>query len=100
MAQYNSSRGQNRSDDFSFEIVNHFGVISTSNHGWTKEFNLVSWNRREPKYDIREWKPDHSKMSKGVTMTAEEVRELSRLIQDLVDEPADDMNEGDKSQAA
>ena len=32
---------------------------------------LISWNEKDPKYDIREWSPDHAKMGKGVTLTVE-----------------------------
>ena len=66
--------------DIKYEITKHIGVLSESAKGWTKELNLVSWNDREPKYDIREWGPEHEKMGKGVTMTEEEIRELKRLL--------------------
>ena len=46
-------------NDFSYEIVEHIAVLSTSKTGWTKELNLISWNGRTPKYDIREWSPEH-----------------------------------------
>ena len=73
-------------DDFKYEIVEHFGVISTNNKGWSKELNLVEWNGRPAKLDLREWEPGHSKMSKGVTLTAEEAFELYDLLQKCVDE--------------
>ncbi len=66
-----------------FEITKHIGVLSESAKGWTKELNLVSWNDRDPKYDIREWDPEHEKMSKGVTLTAEEVETLKELLNDI-----------------
>lgn len=50
-------------------------VIISVNDGvspWNLELSLVSWNGREPKYDIRKWNPDHSKMGKGVTMSEDE----------------------------
>ncbi|HPE29113.1 MAG TPA: YdbC family protein [Candidatus Mcinerneyibacteriales bacterium] len=62
--------------DITVEIVQEIGVLSESNKGWTKELNLVSWNGREPKYDLREWDPDHEKMSKGITLTKDEARRL------------------------
>ena len=64
------------------EIVKECGVLSQSPSGWTKELNLVSWNDREPKYDIRDWSPDHTKMSKGITLTSEEMQELIDLLKD------------------
>ena len=56
--------------EIKFEIINTVGVLSESSKGWTKELNLISWNGREPKYDIRDWDPELEKMGKGVTSTA------------------------------
>ncbi|MGI6136937.1 MAG: YdbC family protein [Christensenellales bacterium] len=66
--------------EFQYEIVNAYGILSTSNRGWTKELNLISWNGRSPKYDIREWSPDHDRMGKGVTLTEEEAAELKVIL--------------------
>ena len=56
------------------------GVISESAKGWTKELNKISWNGGTPKYDIREWAPEHEKMGKGVTLTEEEASKLKALL--------------------
>ncbi len=69
--------------DITYKITSEIGVISENPRGWTKELNMVSWNDREPKYDIREWAPDHSRMAKGITFTAEELGELRKLLADL-----------------
>ena len=66
--------------DIKYEITKHIGVLSESAKGWTKELNLVSWNDREPKYDIREWSPEHEKMGKGVTLSENETVALKRLL--------------------
>lgn len=66
-----------------FEIKKNIGVLSENAKGWTKELNLVSWNDREPKYDIREWAPDHEKMGKGITLNDEEIQELEKLLSNL-----------------
>ena len=63
-----------------FEIMEHKGTLSTSSKGWTKELNLVSWNDREAKYDLREWDPDHTKMSKGLTFTVNELKRLKDIL--------------------
>ena len=65
------------------EIVESYGVISTSATGWTKELNKVSWNGKDAKYDLREWSPDHEKTGKGVTLTDEEFEQLKALIQNM-----------------
>ncbi len=62
--------------EIKYEIIKKIGVLSTSASGWSKELNLISWNDREPKYDLRDWSGDHEKMGKGVTLSAEELRAL------------------------
>lgn len=69
--------------DIKYEIVKTIGVLSEGSKGWTKELNLISWNDREPKYDIREWAPVHEKMGKGVTLSNEEVEKLKELLEDI-----------------
>ena len=66
--------------DIKFEIVKHYGVISTGNGNWTKELNMVSWNGRDPKLDVRDWAPGHEKMGKGITLTTEEAAKLAELL--------------------
>ncbi|MFC2584361.1 MAG: YdbC family protein, partial [Lachnoanaerobaculum saburreum] len=62
------------------DIVEKIGVLSENAKGWRKELNLISWNGAAPKYDIREWAPEHEKMGKGVTLTKEELEALKKLI--------------------
>ena len=66
--------------EIKYEIVEKIAVLSESSKGWTTELNLISWNDREPKYDIREWSPDGSKMGKGVTLSDEEVAILKKAL--------------------
>lgn len=63
-----------------FEIVKHIGLLGTSSAGWNKELNLISWNKREPKYDLRDWSEDHAKMGKGITLTKEDVLKLKAIL--------------------
>lgn len=66
-----------------YEIVENLGVLSTNpKNGWRKELNIVSWNEREPKFDLREWNEDHSRMSKGITFTEEEAKILFNILED------------------
>ncbi len=44
--------------DIKYEIVRKIGVVSKAGSGWAKELNLISWNDREPKYDLRDWSAD------------------------------------------
>ncbi len=66
--------------EFKYEVVERIAVLSTSSKGWSKELNLIAWNDREPKYDIREWSPDGSKMGKGITLSDEEVSMLKKAL--------------------
>lgn len=66
---------------FTFEITEKIGVLGTSPiTGMTKELNKVSWNNRPAKYDLRDWDEDHEKMSKGITMTEDEIKNLKQLL--------------------
>ena len=80
--------------DIKFEIIKKIGVLSKSASGWARQLNLISWNEREPKYDIRErssasghpravireWSPDGQKMGKGVTLSKEELLALKEIL--------------------
>lgn len=77
--------------ELKFDITQTIGVLSENAKGWTKELNLVSWNEREPKYDIREWSPDHTRMGKGVTLSEEEIERLRAILNG--EEIEDDIDE-------
>ena len=66
--------------DISYEIIEHYGILSTTKAGWHKELNLVSWNEGRPRLDLREWDPDHERMGRGVTLTEEEAQTLAALL--------------------
>ena len=63
-----------------YEIIEQLGVLSESEKGWKKELNLISWNDREPKYDLRDWSENHEKMGKGITMSKEEAIRLKEIL--------------------
>lgn len=66
--------------DIKYEIVENIGILSEGSKGWRKELNLISWNNNEPKYDLRDWAPDHEKMGKGITLSKEEVLSLKEIL--------------------
>ncbi len=72
--------------DIKFEIVKEIGVLSEGSRGWKKELNLVSWNNGSPKYDLRDWAPEHEKMGKGITLTEEEAKALYTLLGDVMEQ--------------
>ena len=69
--------------EFKYEITKKLGVLSEAANGWQRQFNMVSWNDREPKFDIRDWSPDGTKMSKGISLTGEELSILKGLLEDI-----------------
>jgi len=69
--------------EIKFEIKQNIGMISESSKGWLKELNLISWNEKEPKYDLREWDPTHEKMGKGITLTVEEMKKLKEMLNEI-----------------
>ncbi|MEA5011103.1 MAG: PC4/YdbC family ssDNA-binding protein [Angelakisella sp.] len=66
--------------EIKFEIKENIGTLSESSKGWSKELNLVSWNDKEPKFDLREWDPAHQKMGKGVTLSKDELVKLRDIL--------------------
>ncbi len=72
---YESSR-----DPISCRIIEHIGTLRTSASGWSREFNVVAWNGGRPRFDIRDWSEDHSKMSKGITMSVNELKRIYEWV--------------------
>lgn len=68
---------------FKYEIKETLGTISENSKGWTKELNFISWNDRDPKYDLRDWGPDHEKMGKGITLTKEDLMKLREILNSM-----------------
>lgn len=66
-----------------YEILETIGVLSTNAKGWQKELNLISWNGRPAKFDLRDWAPNHEKMGKGITLTNEEADALKKLLVEM-----------------
>ncbi len=65
---------------FGLKLSNTSEFFLRLQRGWNKEFNIVSWNGSSPKYDVREWDPTHRQMTRGITMTREELEQLAELI--------------------
>ncbi|MEG2053497.1 MAG: PC4/YdbC family ssDNA-binding protein, partial [Oscillospiraceae bacterium] len=53
---------------------------SVGKNNWERQVNMVSWAGHDPKYDIRDWSPDNTRMGKGISLTAEEVVALKDLL--------------------
>jgi len=48
--------------------------------GYHKELNLIKWGSNPPKYDLRGWTSDREKMTKGVTLTKDELTILKEKL--------------------
>lgn len=70
--------------ELKYEIIEQYGVISERGKGWRREINSISWNDAEPKFDIRDWAPDHEKMGKGITLTEEELLNLIDIVKENI----------------
>lgn len=66
-----------------YDVVRRVGTLSESAKGWKKELNIISWNGREPKYDLRDWAPDGEKMGKGITLTIDDLKALKELLNQM-----------------
>lgn len=67
-----------------FEIMEHIGTLSKNeDSGWQKELNLISWNKRAPKFDLRDWSKDHEKMGKGITLSNDELANLKNILTEM-----------------
>ncbi|WP_332238047.1 YdbC family protein [Sporolactobacillus sp. KGMB 08714] len=77
-----------KNSELHFSIIRHFGVLATESGGWTKELNLVTWNDRDAKYDIRSWAPGKKKMGRGITLTGVECNELRTLLNTRFPQPS------------
>ena len=74
--------------ELKYEIVQHLATLAEGSKGWSKELNLVSWNDRDPKFDLREWAPDHTKMGKGITLTYDGMQKLCDAFLELSENEA------------
>jgi hypothetical protein len=66
-----------------YMVCRTIAILGETNNGFTKELNVVSWNNREPVYDIRTWDADHKKYGKGVTLTTNQILKLKEALDSL-----------------
>ena len=77
---YTQNNSQGRNDRIRFDLIERIGVLSRKDNGWTREVNIVAWNNGQGKVDIREWDPDHKRMTKGITLFEDEAEILTRML--------------------
>ncbi len=75
----------NNNGEITYKILRPLGILKENDKGYTKEVNIMTWNRGKPKFDLREWNPDHDPR-KGITLTEEEAIILRDLLISYFDE--------------
>lgn len=75
-----NNQKNNNNDEVRFDLMEHIGVLGTKENGWTKEVNIVAWNGGAAKVDVRDWDPDHERMSRGITLYEEEAEKLAKAL--------------------
>ena len=88
MAVYNNSNNLTPNRDIEYRMVEHLGVIDAHKNGWNREVNIVAWNGKQPKIDIRDWSQDHTRMSRGITLTEEQAEKLTAALAERYHEMA------------
>ena len=69
--------------EIKYEVVQRIAVLSERPRGWERQLNLISWNDGEPKYDIRDWSPDGTRMGKGISLSHDEMAILKGILDEL-----------------
>jgi hypothetical protein len=69
--------------ELNFQIDEVVGVLSENKDGWRKELTLIRWNNRAPKFDLRSWEPNYEAMTKGITLTKDELVQLREVLNQM-----------------
>ena len=77
---YRQNNSQGRNDQVRFDLLERIGVLSRKENGWTREVNIVAWNDGPGKVDIRDWDPDHKRMTRGITLFEDEAENLTKVL--------------------
>ena len=75
-----NNQQRNTNDRIRCEVLEEIGVIGQKKDGWTREVNIVAWNNGPAKVDVRDWDPNHNRMSKGITLLEEEAENLVKVL--------------------
>ena len=71
-----------------YEVLKVFGTLN-SDSKMPKELRLISWNGKEPKYDLRGWGTDeyeNETMTKGITLDGKELQSLFDILTEMNEE--------------
>lgn len=89
MAINYNNKAKKGNSEIKMEVLEKCGVIGERGD-YKLELRYISWNEKEPKYDLRPWTVDEEtgqeKCGKGITMSGEELVELGNLIKKMEEE--------------
>lgn len=69
--------------EIKYDILKKLGTLSEGSKGWKKEANIISWNNKNAKIDIRDWDEEHIKMRKGITLNKTELKQLKEILNQI-----------------
>lgn len=66
---------------FEFHVVKDFGILGkVSEKGWAKHLTKTAYGDGDAKWDIRAWNEDMTKLTKGITLSDNEMEDLYNLL--------------------
>ncbi len=69
--------------EIKYDILKNLGVLTEGSKPWKKEVNIISWNDKKAKIDVRDWDAEHEKMRKGITLNKAELKQLKEILNQL-----------------
>ena len=68
--------------DSNMDIKSHVGSIGTNSKMNSLDLNVISWFRKQPKFDLRYWDSENKPDSKSgsLTLTLEQMKALKSLL--------------------
>lgn len=69
--------------EIKYDILKNLGALTDGVKGWKKEVNIISWNDKKAKIDVRDWDEEHEKMRKGITLNKAELKLLKEILNQI-----------------
>jgi len=82
-------KSNTKNDEINYEVIEECGALTPRGKAGTVKLRYLSWNGRDPKYDLRVWTTDddgNEKCGKGIGLSGEELEELYDVIGKLINE--------------
>lgn len=78
--------GKVNDNGINYEVIEECGTVAERSGGYELKLRYISWNGKDPRYDLRPWKVDDEGKEvcgKGITLTGEELESLGNLIKGM-----------------